>query len=309
MIKKRNELDFSNKKYAMIIAGVPGIGKTTLGLSSPRPLLIDLDNGIDRVQAKYRKDILVASSYQELLNDLTSEDLSSYETLVIDTGGKLLEMIKPYIISKDPKNAKTDGSLSLQGYGSLKKEFNNFNNKIKSLNKNIIYVFHASEVSLENDLTGLRIRMEGKSRDEVWDDIDIGGFIEIKGKKRTISFNNCERFYAKGTQGVSGVYELPDLETSPNDFVSKLFDMMHDSEKKEEQETEQYTTIIENGKTIINNCKTLQDLNNAIIELSKLPKVNTTSIELFNSLNNKAKEMGYKYDKDRKTFDNADTTK
>ena len=57
MIKKPNELNFNNKKISMIIAGVAGIGKTTLALSSPKPLLIDLDKGISRVEAKYRCDI------------------------------------------------------------------------------------------------------------------------------------------------------------------------------------------------------------------------------------------------------------
>lgn len=309
MIKKKNELDFSNKKYSILIAGVPGIGKTTLALSSPKPLLIDLDNGVDRVKSKHRTDTLIASSYEELLNDLTTSDLTQYETLVIDTGGKLLEMIKPYIINKEPKNAKTDGSLSLQGYGSLKKEFASFNAKLKSLNKNIIYVFHASEVSLENDLTGLRIRMEGKSRDEVWDDIDVGGFIEIKGKKRTISFNNCERFYAKGTQGVNGVYEIPDLETNANVFITNLIATMHEEEQKEQQESMKYNSIMIKGLRTIELCRTLEDLNNAIVELGKLPKVNTSSVELFNTLNEKAKKLGYKYDKDTKTFNNTDTLK
>ena len=70
MIKKATELDFSNKKFVIIVAGVPGIGKTTLGLSAPKPLLIDLDNGVDRVEACYRKDTLLASTYEELLDDL-----------------------------------------------------------------------------------------------------------------------------------------------------------------------------------------------------------------------------------------------
>ena len=53
-----------------------------------------------------------------------------------------------------------------------------------------------AKFNLDKRFNRLRIRMEGSSKDEVWDDMDIGGFIEMRGKKRTLSFSNCERFYA-----------------------------------------------------------------------------------------------------------------
>ena len=122
MIQKVNELNFESKKIAMIIAGVPGIGKTTLALSSPKPLLVDLDDGLDRVEASFRKDRIVCKDYDELMNDL-STDLSDYETLVIDTGGKLLNFLKPVVIKQDAKNGQRNGELSLKGYGAVKKAF------------------------------------------------------------------------------------------------------------------------------------------------------------------------------------------
>ena len=121
----------------MIIAGVPGIGKTTLALSSPRPLLIDLDKGVSRVEARFRTDTAVINDYSELVNDLKTTDLSNYDTLIIDTGGKLLEILKPVVIAEDAKNGKKDGNLSLQGYGSVKRKFREFVNFVRSLNKKL----------------------------------------------------------------------------------------------------------------------------------------------------------------------------
>ena len=54
MIKKPNELISENQKIRMLIAGYPGIGKTTLALSAPKPLLVDVDLGINRVMASAR---------------------------------------------------------------------------------------------------------------------------------------------------------------------------------------------------------------------------------------------------------------
>ena len=76
MIVKPSEMKFEGKKLFIIIAGVPGIGKTTLALSAPKPLLIDLDKGVDRVETRYRTDTDVVGSYEELRNDLEKTDLS-----------------------------------------------------------------------------------------------------------------------------------------------------------------------------------------------------------------------------------------
>ena len=48
-IKKSSELDFSNKKISFLICARPGVGKTTLAESAPKPLIVDLENGIDSI--------------------------------------------------------------------------------------------------------------------------------------------------------------------------------------------------------------------------------------------------------------------
>lgn len=77
MIKKPNEVVNKENKFRVLIAGYPGIGKTTLGLSAPKPLLIDVDFGINRVMANVRKDYIQPESYEDLLEDLKG-DLSDY---------------------------------------------------------------------------------------------------------------------------------------------------------------------------------------------------------------------------------------
>lgn len=302
MIVKPNEMRFDDKRISMVIAGVPGIGKTTLALSSPKPLLIDLDNGISRVEVRFRKDTLVAKDYDELISDLKSADLSPYETLVIDTGGKLLEMLKPVVIAQDPKNGKRDGNLSLQGYGAIKRKFAEFTSFVRSLDKNLIIVFHASEVKLEDDVTGLRIRMEGSSRDDVWDDMDIGGFVEIKGKKRTIGFSNCERYYAKGTHGVHGIYEIPDLSgNAKNTFISDLFAKIKDDLNKESLAFDEYQKAM-SIKPFIDKASNVDDLNKLYQKVKETAHALTSKDELWFSLNERAKALNAKYEKASDSF-------
>lgn len=304
MIKKPNELNFSNKKFVCIIAGVPGIGKTTLALSSPKPLLIDLDKGVSRVVAKYRCDVDDVSNYDELMNDLQNADLSQYESLVIDTGGKLLEFLKPVVISEDAKNGKRDGNLSLQGYGAVKRKFSQFVSYIKSLNKHLIFVFHATEVALADDITGLRIRMEGSSKDEIWDDVDLGGFVEMIGNRRTIGFSNCSRYYAKGTHNIKGIYDIPTLdENNPtNDFLTKLFKQIQDELNADTELTDKYNKVKARLMPIINVAKTVEDLNNAFSQIKNAEHYLTSKEELWFALSNKAQELGFEFDKESKCF-------
>lgn len=107
MIVKPETLTFSDKKIRMLIAGFPGIGKTTLALSAPKPLYIDVDLSAERIN----RDILNLAAgvtqpkdYEELRHDLgmgcsdmelqaVKNNLAGYETIVVDTGGKLLNIM------------------------------------------------------------------------------------------------------------------------------------------------------------------------------------------------------------------------
>ena len=304
MIVKPSEMKFEGKKLFIIVAGVPGIGKTTLALSAPKPLLIDLDKGVDRVETRYRTDTDVVSSYEELKSDLEKADLSPYETIVIDTGGKLLEMLKPVVIARDQKNAQTNGELSLKGYGAVKKMFNEFVTFVKSLNKHLVMVFHATEVA-DGETTKLRIRMEGKSRDEVWDSVDIGGFMEMRGNKRTIGFSNCDRYYAKGTHGIHGVYDIPTLANGNNNtFLTELINNVINDLTSENKEFTEYQELMRVLLPHITSADNARLLNKAYEEVKKAEHKLTSKNELWNALNERAKALGLVYDKDRNLFDN-----
>ncbi len=93
LIKKPNELTQTKIKLKGLIYGEPGIGKTSVALSAPKPLLIDFDNGLRRVAKQYQTDSVQIESYQNLLDILEKEDISNYETIVIDTLGKMVDRI------------------------------------------------------------------------------------------------------------------------------------------------------------------------------------------------------------------------
>ena len=116
LIKKPSQLEVSGS-VKILIYGQPGLGKTTLGLSAQKPLLLDFDGGVHRVNPMHQTDTLQVNSWDEVI-DVFKEDLRPYETIIIDTAGKMLDFMNVYLIKNDPKLGKRDGSLSLQGYGA-----------------------------------------------------------------------------------------------------------------------------------------------------------------------------------------------
>lgn len=321
MIIKPENMTFADKKVRMLIAGFPGIGKTTLALSAPKPLYIDVDLSAERINREVlnmAEGVTQPRDYKELRQDLgigcaetdlnaVKTTLSAYQTIVVDTGGKLLTIMGQYGRSIEPKYGQRDGSLSLKGYGWLGKEFQRFlDHCIYQLDKHIVIVFHTIEEK-DGDDTKLRIKAEGSSKNSVWEIMDLGGFMEMRGAQRTIGFSNCERYFAKGTRGIHGVYPIPELtENTPNDFLTKLFAKYNAiSAKEAEQAAEQqkaYEAAMAEGRAIIESVTDVDTANAAMPKLKQISHALTSALETNTAWNTRTKELGLFYDKVLKRY-------
>lgn len=306
MIRNPEEIVPAEKKIRMLIAGYPGIGKSTLALSAPRPLHIDCDFGVDRVEPQYRKPFIQPGSYAEILNDLQPGNLTNFDTLVFDTGGKLITLMSQWAIQQDPKYGQRDGSLSLKGYGFVGREFVRLMDYcFYQLKKHIVIVFHATEEK-DGDNTRLRIKVEGQTKNNVWEPMDLGGFVEMIGNDRAIGFSNCERYFAKGTRGIHGVYKIPDLKDHPNDFLTWLFDQYNQKSEAEvaaaAESQAKYEKAMTDGRMVID-CVVDADTANRFIEaMASLDHALTSEAEIKAEWNKKIKALGLTYDKASKQY-------
>lgn len=321
MIVKPESMTFADKKIRMLIAGFPGIGKTTLALSAPKPLYIDVDLSAERINREVlnlaagvtqprdydelRHDLGIGASDMELMT--VRQELAEFETIVIDTGGKLLTIMGQYGRSIEPKYGQRDGSLSLKGYGWLGKEFQRFlDHCIYQLDKHIVIIFHTVEEK-DGDDTKLRIKAEGSSRNSVWEVMDLGGFMEMRGNQRTIGFSNCERYFAKGTRGVSGVYTIPELRPGvPNDFLTRLFEQYnaasaHEAEKAAADKAV-YEDAISLAVSILEGVVDADSANKAVSSFAAIPHALTSKKETDELWRNHIKSLGLFYDKVLKAY-------
>lgn len=297
MIKKPSELVNSAIRIRMIVAGFPGMGKTTFGLSAPQPLHIDVDLGATRINPMHRCDTIQPENYQELLDDLKPENLTDYETLVFDTGGALFDLMKPYLIEQNVKNGKKDGNLSQQGYGAAGKEFRRLMDfAYYQLKKHIVVIFHAKEEK-DGENTKLRIIIEGQTKNVIWQPMDLGGFMEMQGDTRTIGFSNCERYFAKGTHGIKGIVRIPELtQNKKNDFLTKIFAEVQKNIQEEtkifEKQKAEYEALMESFD--FENT----ELNELMAQIKRAKHVLTSEKELKERFKQKVKEKGYIFNKE-----------
>ena len=307
MIRNPNEIQEGAKKSRRLMAGYPGIGKSTLALSAPRPLHSDVDFGIDRIEPRYRKPYIQPKSYDEILEDLTPLNVKDFDTLVFDTGGKLISLMSQWAIKKNVKYGQQDGSLSLKGYGFIGREFQRLMDYcFYELDKHIVVVFHAIEEK-DGDNSRWRIKVEGQTKNNVWEPMDLGGFVEIQGNNRTIGFSNCERYFAKGTRGIHGVWQIPELgPDKPNDALTRLFarynalSAVEVAQNAEAQEA--YEAAMAEGREIIAG---ITDADSATAAMSKIKAVKhalTSKKEVNAAFNARIKELGLFYDKVLKKY-------
>jgi len=198
LFKNPNELSI-NATIKMLVYGQPGIGKTTIALSSPNPVLFDFDGGVSRINKAHQCPTLQVESWEQVLDALTElEQANDFKTIVVDTAGKMLDFMSDYIMRNDPKMKMRDGSLALKGYGQRKVMFANLLKRVSMMGKHIVFVAHEKE-DKDGETRIVRPDMSGSSLGDLLKELDLVGYMQAYGKDRTICWSPQERFYAKNT--------------------------------------------------------------------------------------------------------------
>jgi hypothetical protein len=308
LIRKPSEL-VVQPKIKMLVYGQAGIGKSTIALSAPAPLLFDFDNGINRVNYAHIKDTVQITKYTDLLDVINNEDLSSYETLIVDTGGKCLDKMAEYIISKNPRMGKANGSLTLQGYGERKIEFAALCKLITSKNKHVIFVAHRETKQDGDDMRYVPL-FGGSNYDSLVTELDLVGYMEANGRKRTITFDPTSRNDGKNTCNMPDVMEIPTIvndkgeAVGENNFVIEHVIKPYTQRLKERiEQGEAYNKVVEEIKKNIDSIASIDSANNFIEHIDDFHHVGSSKQMAGKLLNDKAKSLGFSLSKKTKRYE------
>ena len=129
MLRKPNS---RKKGLKMLVYGQSGTGKTVLGLSFPKIVAVDSEDGYawyegtDR--AKNIVGILDTQSFEDLSNllDDLEDSIDEFDTLIVDSETKIHENIQEALIEVEESRALRkgkdvlDANLSIRSYGKIK---------------------------------------------------------------------------------------------------------------------------------------------------------------------------------------------
>lgn len=230
--------------------GQPGIGKSSLGYSAKKPLLLDFDGGAQR--AFGRKDTVRITDWSQV-SSITKADVSAYDTIVIDTVGRALEYLSASLMSGNPKLKRSTGELSMQGYGALKAAYASWMGNLRTFQKDIILIAHEKEDRNGDDVV-VRIDAAGSTRTEVVRLSDLVGFVYADGNQRYLDFNPTSWHTGKNCAGFDPLL-VPHLAQDPewmSFILGKAKERMNALSAEQKVEEDEFSKIVEEIEAVEN---------------------------------------------------------
>lgn len=239
------------KTLCLTIYSQPGLGKTSLAFTASRPLLLDFDKGAHR--AIDRKDVVQVTDWTEIAN-IKAADVADYDTVVIDTAGKALDVLAQDIIKNNSRLA-FGGALNQQGWGQLGVRFGAFLRLIRGFGKDVILIAHMDEQK-DGDAIKERLKVQGGSKDLLLTDSDVIARISIFNKERHLILSPTETSFGKDPAGLVSL-PIPDAKdpafpTCMADIIQQVKDKlnaMSDAQIAHKTELAWFVSILPEIKT------------------------------------------------------------
>lgn len=249
IIKSTEPMPVSN--IVLTVYAAPGLGKSTLGFTADKPLMLDFDKGAYR--SGNRGDVVTIQRWADV-EAMTAEDLAPYSTIIVDTAGRALDAMGVDIISKNPK-AGRGGNLTLQGYGELKGRFTQWQSFLRSLGKDLVLICHMDEQKNGDD-TQERIDAQGSSKNEIYKSSDAMCRIQIDNSgSRMLNFDPREGGFGKNPAQLPRLL-FPHPDKNPHflaDVISQIkasINKMTEAQAEAVKEAEAWSTAVATAETL-----------------------------------------------------------
>lgn len=310
LIKRSNEIAIQ-QNVKMMVYGQAGMGKSTFALSAPKPLLLDFDNGVKRVNTAHLNDsvgIVQINNWQDIMNLLNynKNDLAEFDTIVVDTIGKMIDYIIAYRCNgRNPQ---------IQDWGTINNDFKWFTSSLSSLSKNIVFVAHR-DTRKEGDSTVYVPALREKNYNSIVTDLDLLGYLEMRSENgqqiRTITFDPTSRNDGKNTCQLPGCMQIPTIldvngqPTAPNNFInSQILTRYKSMIEQKEQKIKEYNKALEEVKMSVEQITDSKGANYFVAHINDYANLGNSIIlharELFTK---KVASLKLKYDKESKQYE------
>lgn len=309
LIRKSTDLTLPTAIKMMIYAQA-GTGKTTLSLSAPKPLLLDFDGGVNRINLAHLEgvDIVQVTKWDEIKQLLASpQDLAPYQTIIPDTVGKLLDCIITYKCGlRQPR---------VQDWSGINAEFLWFTKQLASLNKHIIFIAHR-DTRKEGDRTVFIPLLREKTYNTIITDLDLLGYLEMVSEKgvqrRILTFDPTDRSEGKNTCLMPAALVVPTIvdksgrPTAPNDFIQREVLSRYAVMLQQKYELQKaYKEVVADLQKHIDTIKDAAGANEFVKYIATVKHVGSSKDEGRRLLTAKVNDLGLTFDTETRLYSDA----
>lgn len=275
-------------QLVVCIYGSPGLGKSTLGFSAHKPILLDFDRGAYR--AANRRDSVQVESWQDVAT-ITPEDLIDFQTVVVDTAGRALDMLTVDIIRRNPKMGR-GGALTIQGYGQLKSEFTAWLKHLRTMGKDVVLIAHSSEEKSGDNIIE-RLDVQGGSKGEIYKSADAMGRLTLVNNGRVLNFSPTDAAFGKNPGNLKPL-TVPEIASQP-DFLGDTIDSIKEKLNSLTEEQQERQRIIASWMDKINSADSVDEFSALVADCQGAEK--TIQPVIKGAVHKLATKKGFEFDK------------
>lgn len=284
----------------VLIYGQPSTGKTSLCYTMDKPLVIDFDGGAHRSQQSHLGTTVRVDNWADVEQVMT-ELVPQYNTIIIDTVGSALDYIAAHIIATNPKMGTAKGTLTMQGWGDLKAVFSAWFKRLNVAGKDVVMIAHHREEK-EGDATRKRPDIQGSSYGLVMKQADFVGFAHLnESSQRVIGFAPTADYFGKDSARL-GVVQVANLDNEQS-YGSELIQTMRDAFASAADAHQQALDAVMQWRDAVATWVEAADVNVNLQRLKELPEAVATQVKPL--VTAKIKELGLIFNKSSNQYEVA----
>jgi hypothetical protein len=230
--------------YITYIYGAPKVGKTTLGSQMPKPLLLAFERGYNAIPGIIAQDITSWSEVRQVLRELKKPEVqAAFSTIIIDTVDVAAVYCEKYVCNQNEVDSISQIPYG-QGWGKLKKEFEEVFRTITQLGYAVFFISHAKEGTFKRQ-DGTEYTLIRPSVANTYNSI-VENLADIYGYMHTIYEDNQSKVKITlrsidGTISAGGRFKYiePEIDSNYTSLVKALNDAI---DKEAELTNNQYVT-------------------------------------------------------------------
>ena len=183
--------------YITYIYGDGGVGKTTFGAATPKPLLLAFEKGYNALPGVIAQDITTWGELKQVLRELKKPEVKeAFSTIIIDTVDIASQLCEKYLCNQLGIENIGDGGWATNGWAKVKREWEQTFRAVTMEGYALVFISHKKDKTFKRK-DGTEYNQIVPSCSTAYNEIiknmsDIMGYIEVENGERRLVLRSAD---------------------------------------------------------------------------------------------------------------------